>query len=72
MCVCVCVGFHLLTPVLLTHPHNQQSFSTLPGPFRMLLSGNKDENKMIPDFKKPQGTMRYRSQITKHATGAVF
>ena len=72
VCVCLCVGFHLLIPVLLTHLHNQQSLSTLPVPSRMLLSGDKDENKMLPDFKKPQSTMKCRSQITKHATGAIF
>ena len=41
VCVCVCVGFCLLTPVLLTHPHNQQSLSTLSVPCRMLLSALK-------------------------------
>ena len=29
--------------------------------------GNNHENKMPLDFKKPQGTMRYRPQIIKHA-----
>ena len=72
VCVCVCVGSCLLTHVLLTHPHSQQSLSILSVPCRMLLSGNKNENKMLPDFKKLQGSVRYRSQGTKHVTGAIF
>ena len=72
VCVCVCVGSCLLTLVLLTHPHSQQSLSTLSVPCRMPLSGNKNENKMLTDFKKLQGSVRYRSQGTKHVTGAIF
>ena len=34
--------------------------------------GNKDENKILLDFKKAQGTMRYRPQITKHDTDAIL
>ena len=34
--------------------------------------GNKDENKMPLDFKKPQGTVRYKPQITKHDTDAIL
>ena len=51
---CVCVGYWLLTPA--THPRNQQSLSTSLCPAECHFLGNKDENKMLPDFKKPQGT----------------
>ena len=71
--LCVCVGSWLLTPVYysLTVSSSNPSVPSLC-PAKCNFLGNKDENKMLPDFKKLQGTVKYRLQITKHATGAIF
>lgn len=34
--------------------------------------GNKDENKMLPDLTKPQGTVKYRPKVAKHAINGSF
>ena len=73
VCVCVCVCWFLLAHTCVTHSASQPA---VPQYSLCALQNatfwNKYENKMLPDFTKPQGTMRYRSQITKHATGAIF
>ena len=51
------------TCVLLTHSLSQKSLSTLTVPCRMPFPGEQDENKMLPDLKKPQGSVRYRWKL---------
>ena len=59
------------TCVLLT-PADSSSLVPSLCPAKCHFLGNKHENKMLLDFKKPQGTVRYRPQITKHDTDAIL
>ena len=59
------------TCVLLTPADSSSSAPSLC-PAECHFPGNKDENKMLLDCKKPQGTVRYRPQITKHDTDAIL
>ena len=61
--MCVCWLLVAQTCVLLTHSLSQKSLSTLTVPCRMPFPGEQDENKMLPDLKKPQGSVRYRWKL---------
>ena len=54
-CVCVCWLLPAHTCVLLTLETSSPSAPSLC-PAECHFLGNKDENKMLPDFKKPQET----------------
>ena len=55
LCMCVCWLLPAHTCVLLTLETSSPSAPSLC-PAECHFLGNKDENKMLPDFKKPQGT----------------
>ena len=58
---CVCVGYWLLRPVCYSLTLLAISSSVLSlCPAECHFLGNRDENKMLSDPKKPQGSMRYR------------
>ena len=55
-CVCVCVGYWLLTPVCYSPSKPAVPKHPLCALQNTTFWGKKDKNKMLPDFKKPQGT----------------
>ena len=60
----VCVGYWLLRPECYSLTLLASSPSVLSlCPAECHFLGNRDENKMLSDLKKPQGSMRYRWKL---------
>ena len=69
MCVCVC-GCGLVSACL--HLSSPSAPSLCPAECHILGTKMKTRCSLIKKKNKPSSTMRYRSQITKHATGVIF